>query len=83
MANSSFTLKPELKDIFTKELSKLMHGVIVGVVVDTSNPDGNYYGLRITTRNISAKPRNIEYVLWFVADEEGNGPGCFEIDKIK
>lgn len=73
------------EDYFTKALhDNLVFGNIVGVAVDWDEETGEkYYGLRITRVDARISPmKRQEYILWFIRDEEGNGPGSFQIQTI-
>lgn len=62
------------KDYFIDELLKLVDGKIVGVVYDGTGYE-RYYGLKIVSDR-----REETKVLWFLRDEEGNGPGSFSVE---
>jgi len=64
------------KDYFLKELEKLIDCKIVGVVhSDEEDSYEKYYGLKIAD-----KRREETKIIWFLRDEEGNGPGSFTIE---
>lgn len=62
------------KDYFVEELERLDGCKIVGVVVSGEGYE-KYYGLKIDDAR-----REEGYLLWFIRDEEGNGPGSFLIE---
>lgn len=63
-----------MEDYWTKELSKLLGGKAVKVV--TREDYGViYYGLKFTFIE-----SGLVKTLWFLRDEEGNGPGSFDIE---
>ena len=53
---------------YTDRLEKLVGGKIVGVVTDEE-----FFGFVVQVRNKRV-------VLWFLQDDEGNGPGSFELN---
>lgn len=71
------------EDCLTKILyDSLLFGTIAGVVVDWDKNGQKYYGLRIT-KGVKSNPKKYhEYVIWFIADFEGNGPGGFQLQEI-
>lgn len=59
-----------------EQLSKLVDGRILKVLRDDSGDDGDmYYGLLIQTRDV-------QMTIWFLRDEEGNGPGYPQIEEV-
>ena len=54
---------------YYKKLSPIMGGTIVGTVLDEKK---FMLGLKIETETG-------EKILWFLRDDEGNGPGSFDI----
>lgn len=64
------------KDYFVEELEDLVGCKIVGVVRSTDKYE-KYYGLKIAD-NV----REETIILWFLRDEEGNGPGSFTIENF-
>jgi hypothetical protein len=71
-----------VEDICTRVLHGLVFGQITGVAVDFDKETGEkYYGLRIDKVFSSQPPVVRHYVLWFVSDEEGNGPGFFQLQE--
>lgn len=59
-----------INNFYQKQLSKLLDGKIIGTIQDE---DGEFFGLRILM------PKGKVKLLWFLSDDEGNGPGSFEI----
>lgn len=64
------------KDIFVEELEALIGCKIVGVVRSTDTVHEHYYGLKIDDTSME-----LGLILWFMRDEEGNGPGSFMIEE--
>lgn len=62
------------KDYFIDELERLVDTMIVGVVVSGKGYE-RYYGLKIDDPIMEKG-----YILWFLRDEEANGPGSFVIE---
>jgi hypothetical protein len=62
------------KDYNVEELERLIDCKIVGVIRSTDKYE-RYYGLKIDDAR-----REEGYILWFLQDEEGNGPGSFCIE---
>lgn len=58
-------------DFYVKQLSQVVGGTITTVAVDNEN---EFFGLAI------AMPDGNRKVLWFLSDDEGNGPGSFDIE---
>ena len=58
---------------YLKQLEPLVDGKIVGFCRDER---GEFFGLRISTKKGETN-------LWFLRDDEGNGPGSFEISNHK
>lgn len=66
----------EVTRFYLAELEKVVGGKIVGTAWapdDSEFPIGEFFGLRI-----KLSPNN-EKVMWILRDDEGNGPGSFEI----
>lgn len=61
-------------EYWTNILSKLSGSVIEKAVTDK---EGEFFGLQIKT------PLGKHEVIWFLMDEEGNGPGAFEIQPLR
>jgi hypothetical protein len=61
-------------DYYTQALNKLSGSVIEQAI---SDPEGEFFGLKVKT------PRGGHKVIWFMMDDEGNGPGSFEIQDVK
>ena len=61
-------------DFYVKELSPLVDGKIIKIVKDDSYGE-EYYGLLV-------QKGNKKYTMWILADDEGNGPGSFEINEV-
>ncbi len=55
-------------------LSKLSGSVIEKPITD---PEGEFFGLQVRT------PLGVQKIIWFLMDEEGNGPGAFEVQNLK
>lgn len=65
-------------DFYVKQLDKLVGGEVTGIALDTGDPqDDTYFGLTIKA------PDGVSYAVWFLRDEEGNGAGSFDIQKLK
>jgi hypothetical protein len=60
---------------YTKKLGALVGGRITGTVTDGPEGDG-FYGLRIVHDGKIM-------ILWILRDDEGNGPGSFELQEVK
>ncbi len=60
------------------DLGKLKGGYISDIVLDAED-DETFYGLQILF--FDKQGDNGEMILWFLRDEEGNGPGAWEIDE--
>jgi len=68
-------ISKENLNFYTDRLKGLVGGEIVGVVASPPNPFGEVFvGMKIQKIN------GTRYVLWFLSDEEGNGPGAFDIE---
>lgn len=77
-------VKENVEDVMTGILHTMVYGMITGVLVDFDEDGQKYYGLRIRKFVPHAKKEPCkEYALWFLRDEEDNGPGCFQIQEIK
>lgn len=61
-------------DYYTKTLHKLSGSIIEQAVTDK---EGECFGIQIKT------PLGKHKIIWFLCDEEGNGPGAFEIQDLK
>jgi len=61
-------------DYCVRELEQLVDCKIVGVIRSTDKYE-KYYGLKIDD---SRMERGL--ILWFLRDDEGNGPGSFTIE---
>jgi hypothetical protein len=61
-------------EYYTNILSKLSGSVIERAVTDK---EGEFFGLQVKT------PLGNREIIWFLMDEEGNGPGAFEIQILK
>ncbi len=55
---------------YLNQLKPLVGGTITGTVTDL---EGEFFGLRVRTHKQ-------ERVLWILRDDEGNGPGSFNIE---
>jgi|WetSurSiteA1Bulk_404760.scaffolds.fasta_scaffold99521_3 hypothetical protein len=62
------------KDYYVEELEQLIDCKIVGIVRSTDKYE-KYYGLKIDDPRME---RGL--IIWFLRDEEGNGPGSFTIE---
>ena len=63
--------EPEKKNQFyTDKLAALAGFTIVGAVTDT---EGEFFGLQLRA------PSGILSTLWLLSDDEGNGPGSFDL----
>ena len=60
-------------DFYLNKLEPIMGGEVVGGFKDK---DGEFFGLRIENNNR-------KYNLWLLSDDEGNGPGSFELTREK
>jgi hypothetical protein len=61
-------------DYYTNVLNKFSGSVIEQAI---SDPEGEFFGLKIKT------PLGKHKIIWFLMDDEGNGPGSFEIQEVK
>jgi hypothetical protein len=57
-------------EFYTDKLAALAGFTIVGAVTDT---EGEFFGLQLRA------PSGILSTLWLLSDDEGNGPGSFEL----
>jgi len=64
----------ERSKFYIKQLEQLVGGQVVGCATDGS-PEG-FVGLVVKTK--SGKK-----IVWFLCDDEGNGPGSFDIQNTK
>lgn len=62
------------KDYRAGILHKLSGSIIEQAVTDAK---GKFFGIQIKT------PLGKHKIIWFLQDEEGNGPGAFQIDDLK
>lgn len=62
------------KDVFVIELEELIGCKIDGVIREKGHYE-TYYGLKINDAR-----RKKTLAIWFLRDEEGNGPGSFSIE---
>lgn len=61
-------------DFQTQQASPLIGATVTGLAKTPPDDMGDeYFGIEL-------QKGNTDYVLWFLRDEEGNGPGAFEID---
>ncbi len=63
-------------DYYEKSLSALKGMIVVDIVKDDSDFEP-YYGL--VFENITRD----RYVMWFLSDDEGNGAGSWQIEKVE
>jgi hypothetical protein len=72
-----------IKDIATGMLEGMILGQIVGIAVSIDDESGEkYYGLRIN-KVFPGRPQDMEiYVIWFLRDSDGSGPGFFQIQQL-
>ena len=61
-------------EYWTSILNKLSGSVIERAVTDS---EGEFFGLQVKN------PFGKHEIIWFLMDEEGNGPGAFEIQTLK
>lgn len=61
-------------DYWTSTLNKLVGSVIEQAVSDKK---GEFFGLQIKT------PLGKHKIIWFLMDEEENGPGAFQLQDIR
>ncbi len=61
-------------EYYTNILNKLSGSVIERAISDS---EGEFFGLQVKT------PYGKHEIIWFLRDEEGNGPGAFNIQTIK
>ena len=59
---------------YTSILNKFSGSLIERAV---SDKEGEFFGLQVRT------PLGKHEIIWFLRDEEGNGPGAFEIQALK
>jgi len=55
---------------YLKKLQPLIGAEVVGLVKDEND---EFYGLQL-------RRDNRRFVLWFSSDDEGNGPGSFDLE---
>lgn len=60
-------------DFYTDQLHALVGATIVGV---TKDPDNEFFGLALRMPNGAHK------TLWILRDDEGNGPGSFDLKDV-
>lgn len=60
-------------DFYLEQLMPLVGATITGGVND---PDGEFFGLELTLKSGEKK------TLWFLSDDEGNGPGSFSLEGV-
>jgi len=68
-----------VNEFYLRELSKIIGATIIGVVEtpQTNDPwEEDFFGLKLEFCDGSIK------VLWFLRDDEGNGPGSFSIEDL-
>lgn len=70
--------KLPVMDFWTKELFPLVGGEVTQVLRDDNDEYDVYYGLRILKTD---GEQQTMYDVWFLRDEEGNGPGCPQINE--
>lgn len=68
------------ENYYVKQLEQLVGGIVADVVWDEEEEDGvfgveTYFGLEIVM------PDGKRMIVWFYQDDEGNGPGSFEIQE--
>lgn len=66
------TKKEKQNEFYLKQLHQLVGGKIIGLAED---PKHEFFGLVVRNRGEQS-------ICWFLMDDEGNGPGSFEIEKI-
>lgn len=59
---------------YTDTLQKFSGSIIEQAVTDK---EGEYFGIQIKT------PLGKHKIIWFLRDDEGNGPGAFQIQDIR
>lgn len=59
-------------NFYVNQLQKFVGKKITRIVTDVSDPQ--FFGFQIDGRD--------GWILWFLSDDEGNGPGSFEIQKL-
>lgn len=58
---------------YLDRLKPLVGGTVVGLATDK---DGEFYGIQVKGKD--GKTR----IMWILCDDEGNGPGSFEIVEV-
>jgi hypothetical protein len=61
-------------EYYTNILHRFSGSIIEKAV---SDKDGEYFGLQVKT------PLGKHEIIWFLRDDEGNGPGAFEIQILE
>lgn len=61
-----------MENFYAEQLAKFVGCKVSGVV---TSPDG-FFGLKI-------KSGRMENIVWFLRDDEGNGPGSCEVQAVK
>ena len=66
-------------NFYLEQLAVIVGGTVTGTVrsgVDETL-DEEYFGLKIMGKDGKSK------ILWLLSDDEGNGPGSFEIEEVQ
>ena len=64
-----------------QKIKPLIGGTIVGLAVDASSDEylnDSFFGIKVRTGKRGSKLEK-QYVVWILADEEGNGAGAIDI----
>lgn len=67
-------------DFYVKQLKPLVGGKVIAIAVSDEDEFGDqFFGLHI---EVKADNEDREVIVWFLKDDEGNGPGSFEIEEL-
>jgi hypothetical protein len=64
------------EDFWTRELQPLLGGIVEEVIVSQED-EGTYYGIKVLKEENGIQSL---YLLWFLRDEEDNGPGVPQVE---
>ncbi len=62
-----------MNSYWLKELAKFKGWTVIDAATD---PEGEFFGLVLCKRGEKTK------ILWLLCDEEGNGPGAFDVTDL-
>jgi len=63
-----------MENYYTEKLAAFVGGKITGVAFD--NDGEGFFGIKV-------KVGRKENIIWFLRDDEGNGPGSFDVQEVK